>query len=169
MDGSRIGLLQFAAKAHEILMQVSIVAVVVAYVQYLLTAQFAIPFGALFSAYQVSQMSYLLSPEFYAAVTARGFPLIIKAGFSFFVPASILLANAVGLSSAISMQPRMTNYSLPEYELALNASSDILYPRLLNKAGPLQLGFSLYSDSYGEYYWSRVLYQVDLGLRHSNS
>lgn len=62
--GSRIGLFQFAAKAHEVLMQLSIATVMAAYLQYLLTQKQAVPFGAIFSAYQVTQMSYLLSPEF---------------------------------------------------------------------------------------------------------
>ena len=132
-------------------MQLSIVMVMVAYVQFLLIGQCEIPFGALFSAYQVSEMSYLYSPEFWGAATARGIPLPTKLGFLLFVPASILLANTVGPSSAIAMQPRMANFSVPEYKLALNVSENALYPALLNTTGPSMLGFSASSESYGEY------------------
>jgi hypothetical protein len=61
VDGNWISALQFAAKAHELLMQISTGMAIVAYRQYLLTHNRAVPFGAIFSAYNITQMSYLWS------------------------------------------------------------------------------------------------------------
>lgn len=131
-DATWIPALQFVAKVHELLMQVSIVAVMVGYLQRLLTGRRPVPFGAIFSPYQVTQMSYLWSPEFRAAVTASGWPVVVKVPFLLFVAFSILLAAAVGPSSAIAMQPRPANFTLSNSAVALNVTSDIIYPAVLH-------------------------------------
>ncbi|KAL1988865.1 hypothetical protein VTN96DRAFT_6854 [Rasamsonia emersonii] len=137
--------LQFVAKVHELLMQVSIVTVAVAY-----TGRRPLPFGAIFFAYQVTQMSYLWSPEFRAAVTASGWPAFVKVPFLLFVAFSTLLAAAVGLSSAIAMQPRPVNFTLPDYGVALNVTSDILYPTVLRSTNFSSVDPTDDSDPYDE-------------------
>ena len=122
-DGRWVAALQFVAKGHEMLMQFSIVTVMTAYLQYLLVHRKSVPFGALFSAYQVTQMSYLWSPEFRAAVTASGFAGSLKLQFILLVPFSMLLAAGVGPSSAIAMQPRRVNFTVPNSRLALRSRS----------------------------------------------
>jgi hypothetical protein len=131
-----INLLQFIAKLHEVLMQLSIATVMVAYLQGLLTSSSAVPFGAIFSAASFTQVGYLLSREFRAAVTTRGFPTWLKVGFALFVPSSILLAAGVGPASAIAMLPRQVNYTLPDWPLALNLSYMDLYPASVTQPGP---------------------------------
>ena len=135
-SGKWLGALQFTAKVHEILMQVSIITAMTAYLQRLLVHQRPVPFGAIFSAYQVTQMSYLWSSEFRAAVTTPGFDGMRKAGFVLFVPLSILMAAIVGPSSAIAMQPRAINFTLPESTFALNITSNALYPNSFDEPGP---------------------------------
>ncbi len=135
-DGRWIAALQFVAKAHEMLMQFSIVTVMTAYLQYLLVHRKSVPFGALFSAYQVTQMSYLWSSEFRAPVTASGFAGSLKFLFILFVPFSMLLAAGVGPSSAIAMQPRRVNFTVPSSRLALNVPRGVLFPDALDMAGP---------------------------------
>lgn len=135
-DGSLISAFQFAAKAHEILMQLSIGMVMVAYLQYLLTHRKAIPFGAIFSAYQVTAMSYLWSREYRGALTTPAFRGLMKFVFVLFVPFSILLTAAVGPSSAIAMLPRQVNFTVSGIHLALNITSEILYPESFNEPGP---------------------------------
>jgi hypothetical protein len=134
-NGTWVPALQFVAKAHEMLMQISIVAVMVAYLQYLLTHKRPVPFGAIFSAYQVTQMSYLVSPEFRAALTTADWPALMKIPFLIFVSFSILLASGVGPSSAIAMQPRLVNYTVPDANIALNVTSEVLYPNSFDSAG----------------------------------
>lgn len=135
-NGRWVSALQFVAKAHELLMQASIVTVMIAYLQYLLTQKRAVPFGAMFSAYQVGQMSYLWSPEFRATLTTSDFSGTVKTIFLLFVPLSILLAAGVGPSSAIAMQPRSVNMTVPIYLISLNLTENTLYPQFLDKAGP---------------------------------
>lgn len=128
-------LLQFAAKFHEILMQVSITATMIGYQQYLLTqSKSAVPFGAIFSAYYTTQIGYLWSKEFWATLTAQ-FSLLLKTSFVFFVPASILLAAAVGPASAIAMLPRFVNYTQPDYLIGLNLTYGDIFPMELTQPG----------------------------------
>ena len=134
-NGKWLGALQFAAKAHEMLMQFSIITVMTAYLQRLLVHKRPVPFGAIFSAYQVTQMSYLWSPEFRAAVTTSGFDGKMKIGFVLFVPLSILMAAGVGPSSAIAMQARAINFTLPESTYALNVTNEALYPTSFDLPG----------------------------------
>ena len=154
-DGKWIAALQFVAKAHELLMQFSVVTVMIAYLQYLLVHSKSVPFGALFSAYQVTQMSYLWSSEFRAAATASGFAGPMKFLFVLFVPFSILLAAGVGPSSAIAMQPRLVNFTVPDWRLALNVTPDILFPNTLDRAGPALV----FNSSYREYFWGLYLHR----------
>ncbi|EAS34724.3 uncharacterized protein CIMG_00078 [Coccidioides immitis RS] len=140
-DGSTVNLLQFAAKAHEVLMQASILTVMIAYIQYLLTNKFAIPFGAIFSVYHIGNIAYLMSPEFFASLTTPWLSVAMKIVFLLFIPFSIALASAVGPSSAIAMLPRFGNYTLPDYtDLALNLTSAELYPDVIDKT--LSVGFA---------------------------
>ncbi|KAA8645263.1 uncharacterized protein ATNIH1004_006682 [Aspergillus tanneri] len=130
-------LLQFLAKFHEVLMQISIATAMVTYQQYLLTQPTsAVPFGAIFSAYYTTQVGYLWSPEFRASLTALRFPLLLKTGFVLFVSASILLASAVGPASAIAMLPRAVNFTLPDYQLAFNRSYSDVFPTAFTHPGP---------------------------------
>ncbi|KAF4177465.1 hypothetical protein CNMCM8694_002296 [Aspergillus lentulus] len=135
-DSQWFSLLQFIAKFHEILMQISIATALGAYQQYLLTQPTSgVPFGAIFSAYHTTQVGYLWSPEFRASLTTPGFPLLLKMGFVLFVPASILLASAVGPASAIAMLPRHVNFSIPDYQLALDHAYSDVFPTAFIQPG----------------------------------
>lgn len=127
---------QYVAKLHEILMHISLVTVIVAFLQYLLVHQAFVPFGAIFSAYQVSSLSYLWFPEFSAALTTSKFRGLVYFAFAFMVPFTILLAAAVGASSAIAIQPRQVNFTLPNFQVTINATSEYLFPASFETAGP---------------------------------
>jgi hypothetical protein len=122
-----VAMLQFVAKAHEMLMQASIGVVTLAYIQLLLWSGKA-PYGALFSYYNLSQLTYLCSPEFYAVLTTPAFRGLLKLGFILFIPFSILLATAVGPAAAIALQPRQANFSIPVAYSVLNATEHALFP-----------------------------------------
>lgn len=131
-----INLLQFIAKLHEILMQISIATAMIGFQQYLLTqSTSAVPFGAIFSAFYATQVGYLWSPEFRASVTTPRFPLLLKSGFVLFVTGSILLASGVGPASAIAMLPRLVSFSIGEYELGLDRAYSDVFPTALTQPG----------------------------------
>jgi hypothetical protein len=130
-----ISILQFVAKGHEMWMQASISIVMLAHTQFLLCSGKA-PFGALFSYYNTSQLSYLFSPEFYAALTTPNFQGLIKLGFVLFVPFSILLATTVGPAAAIALQPRHINFTVPLDAAVLNATTEQLFPASYPTPGP---------------------------------
>lgn len=136
IDSQWTNLLQFIAKLHEILMQISIATAMIGYQQYLLTqSDSAVPFGAIFSAYHATQVGYLWSPEFRASVTTPRFPMLLKTGFVLFVAGSILLASAVGPASAIAMLPRLASFSIADYQLGLNHTYNDVFPTAFTQPG----------------------------------
>ena len=62
--------LQFVAKVHEVLMQASIATILIFYIRSQALEHGKTPFGSLFAGVQVSQISYLWSPEFAGTLTA---------------------------------------------------------------------------------------------------
>ena len=104
--------LQFVAKAHEMLMQASILTIALAYIRHELVSARRMPFGALFSALQTCQLSYLWSMEFWATLSANCLRGRRKVFFMLLIPTSILLAAAVGPSSAMAMIPRRSAFHI---------------------------------------------------------
>jgi hypothetical protein len=135
-DLAGLSLLQYVSKAHEVLMQGSVATIMVVYLQYLLTHESAVPFGAVFTSFRVSQVSVIWSPELWAAVTTKDFSGQLYLGFICLVPFSILLASTIGPSSAIALLPRQTNYRLPDWPLGTNLSYASLFPDTLGYASP---------------------------------
>lgn len=129
-DGSWSNMLQFALKAYELLMQISI-GTVVAYVEYLATQQAALLFGTIFAAYSTMRLDYLWSDEFTASLTSPGFLLSLKVAFAAFMPTSILLAAGVGPASAIAMLPRYVNFTMPTYFTVFEQNYTELFPTKL--------------------------------------
>lgn len=141
IDSQWTNLLQFIAKLHEILMQISIATAMIGYQQYLLTqSTSAVPFGAIFSAYYVTQVGHLWSPEFRASVTTPQFPILLKTGFVCSVAGSILLASGVGPASAIAMVPRLVSFSNGKYELGLDHVYGDIFPMEFTQPGALLEG-----------------------------
>jgi len=101
--------LQFLAKLQEILMQASIATVVFAYIRHELITH-DMPFGALFSAFQITTLNYLWSLEFWGSLTSPHLRGRRKIVFLTFVPLSILLAASVGPSLAIALIPRHVDF-----------------------------------------------------------
>jgi hypothetical protein len=131
--------LQFVAKAHEILMQASISTIAVAYIRRELVSGQWMPLGALFSALQIDRLSYLWSMELWATLTASCLQSHRKALFVFFIPAGILLAAAVGPSSAMAMIPRAIVYPYFKAELWWNATQQKYIPKSYNRGRRLSM------------------------------
>jgi hypothetical protein len=92
--------LQFTAKFHELLMQVSIVEVMQA------TKGF-VPLGALSGGVQATQLSYLWSLDFWSLFTSDAFhgQRWQKAGMIIMIPTLLISTALVGPSSAVLMIP----------------------------------------------------------------
>lgn len=122
--------LQFLAKLQEILMQASIATVVFAYIRHELISH-DMPFGALFSAVQVTTLSYLWSLELWGSLTSPHLRGRRKIVFLTFVPLSILLAACVGPSLAIALIPRHVDFPAGRTSLWLNISQNEMFPAYL--------------------------------------
>ena len=124
---------QFGAKLHEIAIQASLSAVIFSYVRYELVLGDGIPFGALFSGLQFSQVSYFWSMEFWGTVCSKTIPAKIKLRLLFVVAASIFLAAVTGPSSAILLVPRSDYWPAGSTDIWINITSSSLWPARLAK------------------------------------
>ena len=122
---------QFGAKAHEIVIEASLSAIVFSYVRYELMLGSGIPFGALFSGLQVSQASYLWSMEFWGTVSSGTISLKSRLRLLVVVAASVFLAAIAGPSSAILLVPRLDYWPGGSTNFWINVTSDSLWPSLL--------------------------------------
>ena len=119
---------QFGAKFHEIAAQASLAAIVFSYVRYEISLGQGLPFGALFSGLQISQVSYLWSMEFWGSVRSKYLPIRRRIGMALVVAVAITLAATVGPSSAILLVPRLEYWPAGATDIWLNATSQDLWP-----------------------------------------
>ena len=119
---------QFGAKVHEMTAQASLAAIVFSYVRYEMSLGQGLPFGALFSALQLSQASYLWSMEFWGSICSRHLPVRRRVEMVLIVTAAIVLAATVGPSSAILLIPRLEYWPAGATNIWLNTTSQDLWP-----------------------------------------
>jgi hypothetical protein len=126
--------LQFVAKFHELLMQVSVVEIMLSIVRSEATQGF-VPLGTLSGAIQSTQLSYLWSFDFLSMFTSdafcgRGWH---KAGMIVAIPILLISTALVGPSSAILM--------IPEPGCTIWATSGLYISEPLESFFPTRLGF----------------------------
>ena len=119
---------QFGAKFHEITAQASIAAIVFSYVRHEMSLGQGLPFGALFSGLQVSQLSYLWSMEFWGSICSKHLPIRRRIGMAVVITLAFVLAAAVGPSSAILLIPRLDYWPAGSTDIWLNITAQDLWP-----------------------------------------
>lgn len=124
-------LLQFMAKLHEILMQASVAAMLMAYIRHGLLEKQRLAFGTIFAGLQISSISYLWSLDFIGALRAKWMPLQERLLMACLIVGSFMLASAVGPSSAILLGPRPGIFPLGAASIAV-ASLQPLFPSYLD-------------------------------------
>ena len=124
---------QFGAKLHEIATQASLSAVIFSYVRYELVLGDGIPFGALFSGLQISQVSYFWSMEFWGTICSQTIPAKSKLRLISVVSVSIFLAAVTGPSSAILLVPRSDYWPAGSTDIWINITASSLWPTRLAK------------------------------------
>jgi hypothetical protein len=131
--------LQFVAKFHEILMQISILEIVLCIIRTEAIHGF-VPLGALSGAVQVTQLSYLWSLDFasmFLSSSLRGYRRVL---FCVAIPILSILTAVVGPSSAILMIPRpgsrWTYQTITRYA---NESAHTIYPSNFDMNSKLNL------------------------------
>ena len=114
-----LGVFQVAAKAHEILIVLSVSQIVLYYIQHQLISNHGIPFGLLTLAYRVALGSHPFSPGLFASLKSvvghgpslkkhsQWRPLWQPLSLVIVVSIATLIALAAGPASAIAMIPRL--------------------------------------------------------------
>ena len=130
-------LYQLIAKAHEIMIQASIAAVVFSCIRSEMIDGNGIPFGLLFSGLQVAQVSYLWSREFWGSLFSNDIRRFRKIGIIAVVSMGTLLATASGPSSAVLLIPRLQFWPAGKTHIWINATQEEIWPnRSDNKMTP---------------------------------
>jgi len=155
----RLNGLQFAAKIHEVLISLSLSAIVLHYVQYELLHGKGVPLGCLLAPFQVNNLASLWSTGFWATTGRAGSMRLRRFLLITIIALSVLWPTIVGPSSAILMLPSIGswNYNIdsvlqgykqawvldpykattpPEYYIM--ASESMIWPRTLSNATMFQ-------------------------------
>ena len=119
---------QVGAKILEIMIQASLTAIIFSYIRHELAIGNGLPFGALFSGLQISQISYLWSKELWGSVTSRYLPYKRKICMLLMIIVCFFLAAAAGPSSASLLIPRLDYWPAGSAQIWINATRDELWP-----------------------------------------
>jgi hypothetical protein len=127
-----ISLLQFAAKLHELTIQASLAAILFTYIRHELALGVGLPFGALLSGLQITQVSSLWSMEFWGSASSPPTPLRRRLGFATIFLLTLSLAATVGPVSALAMIPRLGYWPAGKTYIWLGATNDDIWPGFLD-------------------------------------
>lgn len=119
---------QFVAKVHEMAIQASLAAMLFSHVRYQLVIGNGLPFGALFSGLQISQISYLWSMEFWGSISCNTLSLMKKISLLGPISLTVFLASILGPSSAVLLIPRLAYWPAGSTSIWLNTTSSELWP-----------------------------------------
>lgn len=125
---------QFAAKAHEMLIQASLSAILLSCILTELAAK-GLPFGAFLSGLQFTQVSYLWSTELWSSVFTKDFQLSRKLSFLTITVSCALIAATSGPSSATLLIPRQVLWPLSPMHLLINGASQDIWPQHITTEG----------------------------------
>lgn len=123
--------LQFGAKAHELTILASLSAMLFSYVRRELSVGEGLPFGALMSGFQFTQISYLWSMELWGA-SFSNMRVWRKLNMIAVIIIGVSLAAIAGPSSAILLIPRLDYWPAGYTHIWINATTDNLWPTYLN-------------------------------------
>ncbi|KAI9043110.1 uncharacterized protein KD926_004613 [Aspergillus affinis] len=131
---TNVSYLQFAAKAHEILIQASLTYIIGNEIGRQLTSIRGVPFGLIFSAAKVTDVTYLWSSAFAGSLKPLGRMKSSLATVAM-VLAAIILATGAGPSSAILMIPRVDSWPAGSTRFWVNAPAKDIWPDNLDASG----------------------------------
>ncbi|KAI9892258.1 MAG: hypothetical protein M1814_001717 [Vezdaea aestivalis] len=136
-DSVKLGALQFAAKLHELAIHASLAAILYTYIRRELLARGGLPFGALVAGQRFKDLSYLWSTEFWGAVTSSKThrSVVERTCLISSIVIVTLLAVVAAPASAIAMLPRLDLWDACGTSIAVNATSDTLWPQRVDLKG----------------------------------
>lgn len=128
------GYYQFAAKAHELVMQTSLASILLSYIRYEL-ANKGIPFGAFLGGLQFLQLSYLWSTELWSSLFSKSYRPKRKLALLVMVTSCCFIAAAAGPSSASLLIPRQVIWPVAPTYFVVNGTFQEIWPDQLDASG----------------------------------
>ncbi|KAI4115064.1 MAG: hypothetical protein LQ345_004271, partial [Seirophora villosa] len=144
-----LALYQFLAKVHEFTIQASLAAVLFSVIRHNMAAGEGIPFGSLFSALHISQVSYLWSMEFWGSIRSGHLSLRRKVPLIAVIALCLILAASSGPSSAVLLIPRLSFWPAGKTSIWVNVTSGDLWPTRLEGSNVDQSCIVAQDDTYG--------------------
>ena len=132
-DLEKLAGLQFAAKLHELVIMASLGTVLFTYICRELTFGNGIPYGALFAGFQITNISFLWSPEFVGTLYHK--PKAERRKKWFLITMLVvctMLGVSVGPSSANLMIPRLDDWPAGGTTFWINATNATLFPSMVD-------------------------------------
>ncbi len=110
--------LQYAAKAHEMMMAGSLTAIVVYQIRYDLSGSEGVPLGFLTAGFQLNDLWFVLTKNFFGGATARAHSIGWSrfSRLTYFLVLGFALTSVVGPSSAVAMIPRLDWWDMSQVE-----------------------------------------------------
>ena len=142
--------LQYAAKAHEIMMTASLSTIVVHRSQHDLHDNQGMPFGLLIGGFKLSEPFYLCTNQFLGATVVRRHPdrLSRLHPISVLILVGVLLTLVLGPSSAVAMIPRLDWWEVPQAKAFGNEYKDRVYfNRTEDELWPQNITNAIYADT----------------------
>ena len=128
-QNAKLQALQYAAKAHEMIMAASLTAIVVYQIRSDLSGPKGVPFGFLTAGFQLNDPWFVFTKKFFGGATARASSI----GWSRFSRLTYLLilgfalTSVVGPSSAVAMIPRLDWWDMSQIEAFGREYKDRVY------------------------------------------
>ena len=128
-QNAKLQALQYAAKAHEMIMAASLTAIVVYQTRSDLSGPKGVPLGFLTTGFQLNDPSFVFTKKFFGGATARASSI----GWSRFSRLTYLLVlgfaltSVVGPSSAVAMIPRLDWWDMSQVEAFGREYKDRVY------------------------------------------
>ena len=128
-QNTKLQALQYAAKAHEIIMAASLTAIVVYQVRYDLSGSKGVPLGFLTAGFQLNDLSFLFTKKFFggATVRARSIGWSRSSRLTYLLVLGFALTSVVGPSSAVAMIPRLDWWDMSQVEAFGREYKDRVY------------------------------------------
>ncbi|GAD99736.1 hypothetical protein PTT_07440 [Paecilomyces variotii No. 5] len=123
-----VGLIQFAAKGHELFIQASLTFIITNVIASQLVSREGLPFGTLFSISQLSQVGYLFSSALFGSLLSFDHLTVRAKSIIGLTIAAIILATTAGPSSAILMIPQVDPWPAGSTHFYINATPSEIWP-----------------------------------------
>ncbi|KAH7149832.1 hypothetical protein B0J13DRAFT_498636 [Dactylonectria estremocensis] len=161
--------IQFAAKLMELFIVLSLTSILFAVIRYEFTIGEGVPYGALVAGQQITDISFLWSPEFMTIVNGKFSRFWKKLAFIFITFIFTILALGASSLSATVMMPQEDDWAAGGSLVWANATYDEIFPTILSENNTIGTACNITGNSMcPSWEWDILNHQLIAKLRTSS-